>query len=445
MDDEGPKKLAHRRTIDHGSTLPRWVLERSIHKYTAPSRIRPEASYIVDILPPEAYRNSPITSLATKFVHTSINKIKHPVLVVQWTPEGRRLLTGSVSGEFTLWNGMTFNFETIMQAHDNGIRSMVYSHNEEWLLSGDHEGQVKFWQPNFNNVNILDAHREVVREIAFSPNDTSFVTASDDGTLKVWRFHDSSVEATLTGHGWDVKCADWHSSLGLIASGSKDNLVKLWDPRSGGKCLTTLHGFKNTVTKTMFQKTGGQMLLASTSRDHSGRVFDLRMMRDLLVLRGHKSDVSSLAWHPIHPSLLTTGTHDGTISHFLLDSSMPENTTGLSPVLQIPNAHDWPIWSLQYHPLGHILCSGSNDKMTRFWCRSRPGDETAFKDRYYDETEKPSNQSQYQYQSRGYQPKSSQSGYPRKGREPTSPPPLPPPEEPLPVKPMPSIPGLSWT
>ena len=33
----------------------------------------------------------------------------------QWTPEGRRLVTGASSGEFTLWNGLTFNFETILQ------------------------------------------------------------------------------------------------------------------------------------------------------------------------------------------------------------------------------------------------------------------------------------------------------------------------------------------
>ena len=36
-------------------------------------------------------------------------------LLFQWTPEGRRLITGASSGEFTLWNGLTFNFETILQ------------------------------------------------------------------------------------------------------------------------------------------------------------------------------------------------------------------------------------------------------------------------------------------------------------------------------------------
>ena len=34
---------------------------------------------------------------------------------VVWTPDGRRLVTGSASGEFTLWNGTAFNFETILQ------------------------------------------------------------------------------------------------------------------------------------------------------------------------------------------------------------------------------------------------------------------------------------------------------------------------------------------
>jgi len=36
-----------------------------------------------------------------------------------------------------------------------------------------------------------------------------------------------------------VRCVDWHPYKALIASGSRDNLVKLWDPKSG-KTLTTL-------------------------------------------------------------------------------------------------------------------------------------------------------------------------------------------------------------
>ncbi|MCH93567.1 flowering time control protein FY-like [Trifolium medium] len=60
-----------------------------------------------------------------------------------WTPTGRRLITGSQTGEFTLWNGQSFNFEMILQAHDQAIRSMVWSHNDNWMVSGDDGGAIK--------------------------------------------------------------------------------------------------------------------------------------------------------------------------------------------------------------------------------------------------------------------------------------------------------------
>lgn len=37
------------------------------------------------------------------------------LVFLKWTPSGRRLITGSQSGEFTLWNGQSFNFEMILQ------------------------------------------------------------------------------------------------------------------------------------------------------------------------------------------------------------------------------------------------------------------------------------------------------------------------------------------
>jgi len=37
-------------------------------------------------------------------------------------------------------------------------------------------------------------------------------------------------------------------------------------------------------------------------------------------------------------------------------------------------AHENSVWDLAWHPVGHILASGSNDHTTKFWCRQRPGD-----------------------------------------------------------------------
>lgn len=109
------------------------------------------------------------------------------------------MLTGSTSGEFTLWNGLTFNFETILQAHDSAIRAFQFTHSGAYLASADQSGVIKYFQPNMNNLNAWQGHREAIRGLSFGPNDARFATASDDSTIKIWSFEESREERTLTG------------------------------------------------------------------------------------------------------------------------------------------------------------------------------------------------------------------------------------------------------
>jgi hypothetical protein len=43
------------------------------------------------------------------------------------------------------------------------------------------------------------------------------------------------------------------------------------------------------------------------------------------------------------------------------------------PAAKVPFAHDMAIWDLQWHPAGHMLATGSNDRQTKFWARNRLG------------------------------------------------------------------------
>ncbi|QQP39526.1 Wdrepeat proteinlike, partial [Caligus rogercresseyi] len=177
-------------------------------------------------------------------------RIKCAVLSSHWPGRQR----------FTLWNGLTFNFETILQAHDSPVRAMEWSHSDEWMVTGDHGGYVKYWQSNMNNVKI------------FSPTDAKFATSSDDGTVRIWDFHSCTEERVLRGHGADVKS-------GLLASGSKDSQqpIKIWEPRTGA-VLATLHAHKNTVMSVQWNKNGNWLLTAS--RDHLLKLFDIRNTKE---------------------------------------------------------------------------------------------------------------------------------------------------------------------
>ncbi|XP_010938598.1 flowering time control protein FY [Elaeis guineensis] len=359
------RKLVQRRAVDYTSTVVRYMQvrmwQRDVRDRTV---LQPTPAAVLDMLPTVAYADNPSTSFAAKFVHASTNKNRCSINRVLWTPTGRRLITGSQSGEFTLWNGQSFNFEMILQAHDNAIRSMVWSHNENWMVSGDDGGSIKYWQNNMNNVKAnKSAHKESVRDLSFSRTDLKFCSCSDDTTVKVWDFARCQEERSLTGHGWDVKSVDWHPTKSLLVSGGKDNLVKLWDSKTGRE-LCSFHGHKNTVLCVKWNQNGNWVLTAS--KDQIIKLYDIRSMKELESFRGHSKDVTALAWHPFHEEYFVSGSFDGSIFHWLVGHETPQ--------IEIPGAHDNSVWDLAWHPIGYLLCSGSNDHTTKFWCRNRPGD-----------------------------------------------------------------------
>ncbi|KAL9937148.1 hypothetical protein V8E36_004383 [Tilletia maclaganii] len=359
------RKFSQRRTVDYFGSVALWNHQRLVASTPRQTHfLKPSPHYCAGLLPPAAYRD-PSSNITTICAQTAVNKIRCAVNVARWMPDGRRVLTGSSSGEFTLWNGFTFNFETILQAHDSPIRSIQWSHSGVWLISSDQNGQVKYFQPNMNNVQLFEAHRESVRALSFSPDDGRFCSVSDDQSVKIWIFDQAREERVMTGHGWDVLCCDWHPTKGLIVTGSKDNLVKFWDPRSG-TCVGTYHGHKNSVQTCKWSPDGNYV--ATGARDQMVKVYDLRAMNDIYTMKGHKKDVCSVDWHPVQHDLLVSGGFDGSLHFWSTSSNTPETALHVTE-----SAHDAGIWTMSWNPLGHILVTGSADFSTKFWSRGRPG------------------------------------------------------------------------
>lgn len=42
---------------------------------------------------------------------------------------------------------------------------MVWSHNDQWMVTADHAGFIKYWQSNMNNVKMYQGHKEPIRSI----------------------------------------------------------------------------------------------------------------------------------------------------------------------------------------------------------------------------------------------------------------------------------------
>jgi polyadenylation factor subunit 2 len=320
FDGRRVRKAVIRKTIDYASSTMRYLQDR-IYYSNLPTNnyltMQPNSDYAKDLNGVLHTVDNPSHAYCTKYIAQSTNKTRCPITCLAYTPDARRLITASATGEFTLWNGLTFNFESILQSHDFPIRSLTWANNDLFLVSGDDGGIIKYWQTSMNNLRAFKAHKDSIRELSFSPNSNKLASASDDQTVSIWDFELCKEERTLRGHGHDVKSAQWHPQQSLILSGSKDQLIKLWDPRNGLN-INTLLGHKNTVNKVCWHQNGVNFI--SGSRDQLIKVWDLRMLRETQTLKAHKREVTALQWHPFIEQLFVSGAHDGDIRYWTMGS-----------------------------------------------------------------------------------------------------------------------------
>ena len=66
-----------------------------------------------------------------------------------------------------------------------------------------------------------------VNSVAFSPDGTMIASGSNDGTIKLWNL-EGRVLKTFDGHQGCVRSVTFSPDGTMIASGGEDKKIKLW-------------------------------------------------------------------------------------------------------------------------------------------------------------------------------------------------------------------------
>jgi hypothetical protein len=101
--------------------------------------------------------------------------------------------------------------------------------------------------------------------------------------------------ATLTGHSGAVLALAYSPKAKLLASGSADKTVRLWDVRTR-KEVVALRGHTGEVLAVAFSPDG--RLVASASADKTVRLWDTATGKVQFALQGHAGEVTSVAFSP---------------------------------------------------------------------------------------------------------------------------------------------------
>lgn len=340
---------------------------------------------------------------------SKVRKLPHPgdiVNSVAWSPNGRLLASGSLTGSVMVWDARTGVRLHLLPAQKKFVRCLAFSRDGQLLATGGDDDHVNLWDlktgrllrhlptgpqqtmllalefsPDGHHLAAADHDRNirlwnvvggpevllpndllVTGGLAFTPDGEKVITVNTDGVVKVW---DVVAQRTVASFRAGIRAAGYRVAFSqdrqVLAIGCKDGTITVvrTDPLEE---VWTLEAHTNEISGLAFGAGNGR--LASTADDLIVKVWDLRTRQVALALDELLTRrANSLAFSP-DGLRLAVGSADGAVQ--ILDGT-PMGGTSDTGEVHILEGHEHAVVGLAYSPDNRRVVSASRDGTAKVW------------------------------------------------------------------------------
>nr|XP_034311300.1 transducin beta-like protein 3 [Crassostrea gigas] len=210
---------------------------------------------------------------------------------------------------------------------------------------------------------------EEITHFCLSPNNEFLVAATKHLVLRQWNWKDQVlIRSWKAIHISPVLTMDFDVSSTLLASGSSDTTIKLWDIDKQ-YCTHNLKGHTGVISIVKFHPDNEKLQLFSAADDYKVKVWDLRTSKCLMTVEAHYSVVTSMVFSPDNTTMYSGG-RDRIVSvwdvgELKVTKAIPVFES-VEAVILLPQNQEFPDFGVTEQEGPHIITAGSKGTL-RVW------------------------------------------------------------------------------
>ncbi|MGA1794892.1 MAG: eIF2A-related protein [bacterium] len=278
------------------------------------------------------------------------------IIMAAFSHDGTYIVTSSLDKTARIWDAATGRQLHILEGHTDFVSSAKFSPDGVWVATASWDKTARIWDlARGGQVHVLRGHTDSLSSAEFSPDGEAVITTSGDTTARIWDVATGKQVHVLQGHTASVTTASFSPDGRYVATGSHDNTARVWDV-SAGRQIHILKRHTAPIVQAVFSPDGKQVITAS--KDNTARIWDIATGQQIHVLNGHTDPVNQAAFSPDGRQVITVSA-DNT-------GRIWDAMTGQECHILI--GHTAPVTSTDYSPDGKWVATASKDNTARIWC-----------------------------------------------------------------------------